>query len=132
MAGTKYLLTSSKIVYGKSVSTLGLFIGFRDPFVKTALISMRNSDVESQEISAFRKITNSLFVVRNCRYESLRCDDRFVMKQKPLVMKAIKSTVFAAAFFASTTISAQSSTPFTGNEIDSTQLNKTENFPDKT
>jgi len=58
-----------------------LFIGFCALPVKITLTSIGNSFVESQAISAFRKITNSLFAIGNCRYESLRCDDRFVMKQ---------------------------------------------------
>jgi hypothetical protein len=47
-------------------------------------------------------------------------------------MKAIKSTVFAAVFFISTTISAQSSTLFFGSEPDSIQANKTDSSSGKT
>jgi hypothetical protein len=47
-------------------------------------------------------------------------------------MKAIKSTVFAAILFISTTISAQSSTLFFGSEPDSIQGNKTDSSSGKT
>jgi len=71
----------SKINYGKSVNPRSLFIGFCDLPVKITLICMVNSFVELQQVSAFRKIANSLPAVVICRYESLHCDDRFVMKQ---------------------------------------------------
>ena len=47
-------------------------------------------------------------------------------------MKAIKSTVFVAVFFISTTISAQSSTLFFSSEPDYIQANKTDSSSGKT
>ena len=47
-------------------------------------------------------------------------------------MKAIKSTVFVAAFFISTTINAQSSTLFSGTEPGYIQSNKTGSSSGKT
>ena len=74
-------VNSIKNNYGKSVINLVLFIRICDQRVKITSNCMVNSFMEPQTISAFRKITNSTFVVVNCRYESLHCHDRFVMKQ---------------------------------------------------
>ena len=67
--------------YGKPVNALSLFIKFCDVTVKIALTCTVNSFAKLYQISAFRKIANSLPAVVICRYESLHCDDRFVMKQ---------------------------------------------------
>ena len=66
--------------YGKPVMRSGLFIGFCDTPVNIALRRMANSFDALQLISSFRENTRRAFSVADCRYESLHCYDRFVMK----------------------------------------------------